>query len=187
VDEDFVDTSDLEYGGFWAVLAEGLPAWPDGLAPGQRWPVARWISGLDALILYSLRRRPGQFAYVSEEYEFEIASFRQDSDGTWVEVGGGGGGWYDPFDPPDAFLAKYKLLPTTEVVFRGGVAVGGLCSPDVGAVVVGGTRAPVDPQRRVFLVAATELPAEVRLVGADGETVVDRRGRPMQWRLEAGA
>jgi hypothetical protein len=102
-----------------------------------------------------------------------------------VSIGGGGGGWINPFAPPVDLLAKYVVFNTGVAGTRDGELevnfAAGLCRDDVAFVEVDdleGTKSyPVSPTTRMFLVGAYGSPARARLLDELGDAVLGRDGR----------
>jgi hypothetical protein len=173
------------------VLEQGLPPMPAGIEPDGSFPVASFRDESFGAVLYGYRNEADELASPEEEYEPEIEYFRRDPVGGWVGLGGGGGGWINPFAPPEDLLQRSVMLPTGVAGMTNGVTqisfVGGLCRDDVASVEVedsnGLKRYPVDGTRHTFVVGAYGSPALIRCLDRDGGVIVGSREQRIEIRI----
>jgi hypothetical protein len=173
------------------VIANGLPPMVSEIEPGTGFPLATFVSGDWAAVLYGVRNRLSKFDLPGDEYEYEIEHLRRESGDEWVGSGSGGGGWVNPFAPPQALLAKYAMLGTgtsSPCVDDDCICLtGGICSSAVAAVeLIEGdttTQIPIDATRPVFLVATSAPSAVVRLLDHSGTPVRDHRSNLLEFEL----
>lgn len=174
-----------------SVITNGLPPLVDGIPPGTGYPIATWVHGSIAAVLYAYRQLPGEFDLPGDEYGNEIEHLTLDPDEGWMNNGSGGGNWINPFAPPTALLDKYVVLGTGVSGTSDGETdlhvTGGYCSSAVAAVELEEegerTLVPVDPTRRAFVVGTTARQARLRFLGADGRPLADRGGASLEWTL----
>ena len=164
---------------------------PAGIDPGTWLPLATWRDERFAAVLYVYRMEPGEFDLPGDEYEPEIEYMRWDPDEGWLTSGSGGGGWINPFSPPEDLLQKYGFFSTrTAGTIDDGVEInfaGGLCRDDIRFVEVDDERwtnsYPIPPDRRIFVVGAYGRGARVRLLNSDGSTAAGRSGELIEFDL----
>jgi hypothetical protein len=174
-----------------AVITQGLPPMVSEIEPGTGFPLATWMSGDWAAVLYGVRKQLSVFDLPGDEYEYEIEHLRRDSEDEWEESGSGGGGWVNPFAPPQALLAKYLVLGTgTSSPCSDDDCIsltGGLCSPAVAAVeLIEGdstVQIAIDATRPVFLVGTSAPRAVVRFLDQSGTPLRDHRGNLLELEL----
>jgi hypothetical protein len=174
-----------------AVIVSGLPPLIEGIGPGMSFPLATYDGGPWGAVLYVTRALPGDFDLPGDEYMYEIEHLVRDPEGSWTTTGSGGGGWVNPFAPPQLLLAKYVVLGTGVSSTSDGettvTVTGGLCSAAVKEIEVeegnDRERVVVDPSHPFFLVGSCSPRARVRILGHDGTVVEGHRGRLLEFDL----
>lgn len=173
------------------VVRGGLPPLPTAdMEPGSYFPLAVWQDGRHAAVLYVHRRTPAECDYPGDEYEDETEHLIRGDDHEWISAGGGGASWINVFDPPRDLLDKYVVLGTgTSGSGDGDEAVsftGGMCSSVVAAVETtdrrGTQRFGISPERPFFVVGIYGR-GRVRILDADGETVLGFRRQPLDFEI----
>lgn len=167
------------------VVEYGLPAWVDAIEPGTAFPIASWVDGDRAAVLYARRASPLERRLGDEEHGMEIEALRLDEVAGWSATGGFGGSWIDPFAPPPGALERLVVIDcgsSSSTDEHGTIhLVGGICSDAVAVIEVDAgqvRRTPVDPARRAFVVGSRSR-GVVRFLDADGHQLVDGYGRPV--------
>lgn len=185
------EEEDLAYGDYppEQVLLGGLPPMRDRIEPGESWPLAAWMDGRHGAVLFVERASPAEVVVLGAEYAAEIEYLLLDPADGWVGVGGGGGDWPNPFDPPRELLDKYRVFATG---FSGGgediCLVGGLCCDAVWAIEIrdksGVKVVDVDPDRHTFLVGSRSRPGHIRFLGHNGQPILGHDGATLKLTLE---
>jgi hypothetical protein len=172
------------------VIAGALPPLPAGIEPGTSFSVAVWRADRHAAVLYVCRELLDEFE-PGDEYGHEIEHLVLTDDGDWDYEGSGGGNWINVLDPPTDLLDKYVLFGTVSSSYRDPdemiCCTGGFCSSAVAGVETtdrtGTHRHAIDPDRPFFLVGVFGR-GHVRMLDANGETVIGHRGRRLEFDLD---
>jgi hypothetical protein len=173
------------------VVEVGLPPWVDSIEPGTAFPIASWVDGDRAAVLYARRASPLERRLGDDEHGMVIESLHLDQAAGWSAIGGFGGSWIDPFAPPPGVLERLVVIDcgsSSSTDEHGTVhLVGGICSGAVAMIEVDAgqvRRTPMAPTRRAFVVGSRSR-GIVRFLDADGHRLVDAYGRPVQRDLGA--